>query len=184
MKNYIELEFDVGINIEEAVTQLKSLSSLYNNLYKACFNGHWLYSDTVTLDSAYKEITGKIKEDFDAKVKEDQNNYEKLKREHEEKIPELTKKWIDEGHKILDKDKWNRWDEIVPIRLRDLYQGMELKCCLDIINMINESIPYKDISIVFEEQGHSGMSYILVKSMIIAFSYTGRDFIEYFETKK
>ena len=182
MKDYIELELNAGETIEEAVTLLKKCSSEKNTPHKLCFNGHWLYSDTVTLDSAYKEITGKTKEEFEAKIKESQDAYEKQKKEYEE---ELTKKWIEEGHKILDKSKWKYWDEIVPIRLRDLYQGMELKCCLDIISMLNDNnVSYADIYSVFESQGHSGMSYSLVKSMIIKFSDEGKNFIEYAEIKK
>ena len=34
-------------------------------MVKFNFNGHWLYSDTVTMDGAYLECTGRNKADFD-----------------------------------------------------------------------------------------------------------------------
>ncbi|MBM7592208.1 hypothetical protein [Brevibacillus fulvus] len=68
-KQYKEIKFLLGASIDEAVDEL-----LY---YKAkgvpaCgeFNGVILYSDTVTLDDAYKAITGKTKDEFDACLKE------------------------------------------------------------------------------------------------------------------
>ena len=46
--------------------------------------------------------------------------------------------WIEEGHKIIDSKYWEKWDMCVPIRLDDLYHGMELGCCLEIVKALNE----------------------------------------------
>ena len=35
-------------------------------------------------------------------------------------------KYISDGHKILDEKYWNDWDKCVPIRVNDIYGGMEL----------------------------------------------------------
>ena len=63
-KQYEEIEFWAGNDVEHAVDKLLE----YKNKGKlACgsFNGTMLYSDTVTMDGAYIEITGKTKAELD-----------------------------------------------------------------------------------------------------------------------
>lgn len=84
------------------------------------------------------------------------------------KNSELTKYWIKEGHKVLSQDKWDEWDRCVPIRLGDLYKGMELGQCLDIIKTVKDNSIVAGIK-VMKNQGHSGMSWGLMKSMIKTF---------------
>lgn len=50
-----------GATISEAVEKLQSYKFTYAKLE---FNGVWLYSDTVTLDSAYQQIVGMPYSDF------------------------------------------------------------------------------------------------------------------------
>lgn len=59
-KQYVEVEFYPGSTIGECVDELLEYKKK-GKLAFGVFNGHKLYSDTVTLDSAYKEITGKTK---------------------------------------------------------------------------------------------------------------------------
>ena len=59
-KKYREIEFLCGWNIERAVIELLEYKEK-GELVCGEFNGHMLYSDTVTMDSAYLEITGKNK---------------------------------------------------------------------------------------------------------------------------
>ena len=92
------------------------------------------------------------------------------------KIPELTKYWIKEWHKVLSQDKWDEWDRCVPIRLGDLYKGMELGQCLDIIKTVKDNSIVAGIK-VMKNQGHSGMSWGLMKSMIKTFCDDGEEFI-------
>ena len=97
--------------------------------------------------------------------------------EHKKKIPELTKYWIKEGHKVLSQNKWDEWDKCVPIRLGDLYEGMELGQCLDIIKTVKDNSIVAGIE-VMKNQGHSGMSWGLMKSMIYTFCDCGNEFVE------
>lgn len=99
--------------------------------------------------------------------------------EHEEKIPELTKVWIEKGHKILDEEYWSEWDKCVPIRLGDLYEGMELGACLDIIEELNNNCTLDVAKTIIENQNHSGMSFGLVCAMVRAFCKRGEEFVSY-----
>lgn len=112
------------------------------------------------------------------KLKEFRERYEREQKEHEAQIPALTKKWIEEGHKILDEKYWSLWEEIVPIRLGDLYRGMELKCCLDIVKQLNEGCSLSKAKQMIESQNHSGMSFSLVRAMVKAFCDRGKAFAE------
>lgn len=165
-------------NLENAVYKLQDWNNKYKNR-KACimFNGYKLCSDTVTMDSAYVEVLGKTKAEFDAEKRKQREEWKRHEEEHRFAIPVLTKKWIEEGHKVLPEDKWSEWDRIVPIRLSDLYEGMELGQCLEIINILNTG-NFEKAKEIMENQGHSGMSWGLMKVMIKSFSDVGEKFIK------
>ena len=174
MKNYGEIEFGFG-NIEEAVKELKS----HKDLVKGTFNGQILYSDIDDLDSAYKKVTGKTKAEFDEAEKQRQIEYKRQQKEHKDAIPKLTIEWVEKGKKILDEKHHKLWAKIVPIRLGDLYQGMELGNCLEIVEQLNKGAELEEVKPLIENQGHSGMSFGLVCSMVREFADRGNEFVEY-----
>lgn len=143
------------------------------------FNGKTLFSDTVTMDSAYLNITGKTKSEFDKWEKEYINKIKKEKQEHKENITNLSKMWSAKEREILTEDKWELWDKIVPIRLNDLYRGIELGNCLEVVEVLNNNGTFEDAKKLLEEQSHSGMSFSLVCSMIKNFCSKGDDFVDY-----
>jgi len=176
----IKLNFLLGHTIEECVFELWGYKEKGISV-SGEFNGVTLCSDTVTMYNAYMSITGKTKAQCEKDEQDRHDNYKKQEKEHEEKIPLLTTEWIKKGHDILTQDKWAFWDEIVPIRLGDLYQGMELGNCLDIIQILNNNGTLDDAKHTIESQNHSGMSYGLVCSMVKEFCARGNEFIKYVE---
>lgn len=177
-QKYEEVPVFAGNTVEQAVNELLSYKE-EGKLVCGKFNGVMLYSDTVTMDSAYQKITGKTKAEFDKSQQEWKDNYDRKKKEHEDKIPELTKVWMEKGREILSEDKWEHWDKIVPIRLNDLYQGMELGASLDIVRILNNDGTLDEAKEKIESQNHSGMSFGLVCAMVKEFSDRGNDFVEY-----
>lgn len=174
MSRYKKLTSWAG-DIDSAMAKLKGSDELV-----CCqFNGIWLYSDVDTIDTAYKKITGKTKAEFEAMIKERQDEYQEQKRRHEEAIPELTKEWIEKGNAVLDEKYREKWAQCVPIRLADLYQGMELKCCLDIVIELNNGCPFEVARKILDDQGHSGTSFGLVCSMVRSFCDRGDGFASY-----
>lgn len=178
MKYYKQIDFHAGMTIEEAVNKLLEYNK-NGELVCGDFNGNTLYSDTVTMDCAYKKITGKIKSEFDKAQQEAIDNFKRQAEEHKSQIPSLTKKWMEKGREVLTEDKWELWDKIVPIRLDDLYQGMELGNTLSIIKILNNNGTMEEAKKEIENQGHSGSSFGLVCSMIKEFCNRGNDFVEY-----
>jgi len=175
MSNYKQIEFGIGNDIESAVKELKS----HKGLVCGSFNGQMLYSDIDDVDSAYKKITGKTKSEFDAERKAENDRYKEEQKKHKESIPELAKEWIAKGNEILDEQYHEKWAKCVPIRLDDLYQGMELKCCLDIVSELNKGCSLDEAKTIIEGQGHSGMSFGLVCSMVKSFCDRGQEFVSY-----
>lgn len=172
-----EIEFGFG-NIESAIKELQKYKEK-GELVFGVFNGQKLFSDIDDIDSAYLKITGSTKSECDEKARISNQKYLEEKRIHEETIPEQTKLWIERGEKILDLKYRAKWNEIVPFRLKDLYRGFELEACLEIVSELNEGVDFKTVKEIIEEQGHSGMSFGLVCSMIKAFSDRGADFVDY-----
>lgn len=62
-EKYEKIELPIGSTIEQAVDLLFQYKNKGELVYVE-FNGTSLYSDVVTIDSAYREITGKSKTEF------------------------------------------------------------------------------------------------------------------------
>ena len=77
--------------------------------------------------------------------------------------------WLDWGKEYLKPEVQELWEEIVPIRLDDLYEGMELVALKEIVEAYNDGKPREEIREIFENQGHSGMSYGLMCSLVYNF---------------
>lgn len=178
-KNYREIEFLCGWSIERAVIELLEHKDK-GELVFGEFNGHMLYSDTVTMDSAYLEITGKTKAEAD-KAHEEWREKIRIESELAEKAAkENIPNWIERGHKAFTEDKWEEWDKIVPIRAEDLYHGMELDNTLQIQEILSSEYSeesFEKAKKCMEEQGHSGMSWSLVCVMIKEFCNYGEEFV-------
>ncbi len=177
-KEYKEIVFITGCSIENALQDLAKFKEK-GQLGYGIFNAHKLYSDIDDLESAYKKITGKTKYEFDALYKSENDRYKDEERKHKEAVPELTKEWIEKGNNILDEKYRELWSKCVPIRLGDLYKGMELKCCLDIVKELNAGCDLEKAKEIINNQSHSGMSYSLVRLMVKTFCNRGNEFYTY-----
>ena len=176
--NYKEIDLWAGCTIEQVVRRLKD----YNDkgvLVYCNFNEAILCSDTVTIEDAYIQVTGKTKAEFNKQYEEWCKEYDRKEKEFKETIPSLIEEWIKKGKEVLTEDKWGYWAEIVPIRLGDLYHGMELGCCLDIVKILNDGETLEEAKEKINSQGHSGMSFGLVCTMVREFCERGEEFVKY-----
>jgi len=125
-------------------------------------------------------LFGKLLEnEFDEAEKIRHEEYKAEEKRHKEAIPELTKEWIEKGNAILEKEFHETWAKCVPIRLGDLYRGMELGATLDIAKELNDGCELQKAKEIIEGQGHSVMSFGLVCSMVRLFSKRGEEFVNY-----
>lgn len=172
---YTKIEFGPGESIDSAITRLQKSQ----HLVCGSFNGQVLYSNLDDIDSAYKKITGKTKKEFDSQMKAEHDQYLVEERKHKESIPQLTKEWIEKGNTILAEKYHNDWAQCVPARLNDLYHGMELGACLEIIKKLNDGCSLPNAKEIIFGQNHSGMSFGLVCLLVKSFCDRGSEFATY-----
>lgn len=180
-REYVEIDFYPGCNIDDAMQLLTAAKESGEDAYGE-FNTHILTSD-MTIDEAYLLILGKTKEEYAAEQQAWLDEYRREKEEHEAKIPELIEKWKMEGRKILAEDKIELWDKIVPIRLNDLYRGLDLEASLELVSLLNQGEDLEAVDHALEAQDHSGCSYSLVCSMVRELANRGNEFYDYIAKK-
>lgn len=174
-----EIEFLPGSNIDSAWKRLLMESADCGDTCFGMFNDKEIRS-TDTLDEAYVKVSGKTKAEFDDAVKKEREEYERKKKEHEDNIPNLVPEYCEKARGVILEDQYEFWDKIVPVRLGDLYRGMELDATLDLCKIMrDESVGYNErirkAYDTFMGQGHSGMSASLVASMLKTFCPDGED---------
>lgn len=175
-----KIELCAGTSIDGAICELKyRAKTLLNTICYASFNGVELTSED-SVDDAYLKVTGKTKAENDKELDEFVEQYYRREEEHKSRIPELTEKYSKEAKGFINEDKLDEWNRILPIRLGDLYHGMEVEQTLDICRIMrDESLEY-DARIrkaydLFMNSGHSGMSANLTAQMIKVFCPHGED---------
>ena len=179
MKQYRDMTgISIGETIDSVIKEMKSARELVS----VEFNGVMLYSDIDDVDSAYKKVIGMTKAEFDAEMQREREQYLEEENRHKDSIPRLAKEWVEKGCSILDAKYHDSWRKCVSIRLNDLYRGMELRCCLDIVKELNNGCTLESAKKMIEMQGHSGMSFGLVCSMVESFCDRGSEFVGYART--
>lgn len=176
-----EIEFYAGETIENAWKTLLMKSADCGETCFGTFNGQQLLS-TDTLDEAYKKVTGLTKSEFDDRDRKEREEYKRQEEEFIASIPSKAEEYKKAARGVIIEEQYDYWDEIVPIRLHDLYHGMELDATLEICRIMrDESVSLeeriKTAKKTFDNQGHSGMSAGLVLSMIRAFSPHGEELV-------
>ena len=159
--------YNIGwATVEEAVIELIKETIRKKQLFYTQFNETIIYSDEISLDSAYKEITGKDYNEFQLARKQEYEKILKYNAEYEKKIPELTKSYIEKGHQIISPSYWTKYDEIVDASLHGMYKGFDLDCALELIQMLNNKDDISKVGKKMRMQNHSGWSAVVVKHMV------------------
>lgn len=175
----VEVGFEPGEDVTEALEELKRAEREYEVPASGEFNTKLLTS-AMTMDEAYLLVTGYSKENYDDIVITQRKSYAEEEAEHKANIPSLIIKWREAARGIICEEKLTYWDGIVPIRLEDLYRGMELDCTLDLVKMLDvDGCTLEEAEKEFDNQGHSGMSAHLLFGMMKEFCNRGEEFVDY-----
>lgn len=174
-----EIEFYPGDTIDSAWKSLLRESMNTGEVCYGKFNDKEIRS-TDSLDEAYVKIMGQTKAEYEKEVQDWCDEYDRKEKEHKDNIPNLVPGYCEKARGVILENQYAYWDKIVPIRLGDLYHGMELDCTLDLCKIMrDESLSYdkrlRKAYKTFMDQGHSGMSAGLVASMLRAFCPDGND---------
>ena len=174
-----EIRIPGGTNLDEAIEWLKKESENAGEPCLGKFNGKEIYS-TDSVDEAYMKVLGKTKAEFEEGQRKWREEYERAEREHRARIPQLTEHYRNEARGLVLDSELEYWDEIVPIRLGDLYHGMELEQVLDCCKIMRDeslvlAARLEKAYDVFMSEGHSGMSANLTMSMLRRFCPHGNE---------
>ena len=170
---YKAIEFPIVCSLDQAIDTLQQYGEANQKVYGE-FNGHKLYS-TETADEIYIKVFGMNRKEA---KKYQEEEYKKLvermeleKKKAISRIPE----WNKRGCEVLAKDKWDYWLEIVPIRAKDMYNGMELDCTLELQSALKDS-NFDLAKEMFHNQSHSDLSGNLTLLMVKEFCDNGEKF--------
>lgn len=177
-----EIYCQSGATIDGCFRDMKRFEMRDGNHCFAMFNGKKLLS-TYTLDECYKIVTGVTKKEFEEKRNKEREKYLREEEEFKSSIPEKIKEYQQKAIGVIPKERIPYWNKIVPIRLNDLYRGMELDALLEIIVELNKDFPQKEkfekCKEIFLKQGHSGMSSSLVFSGLEIFHPLGTELVKF-----
>ena len=170
-----------GGTIDSYLKSLREMAAADKSgeVLKAVFNDKYLLS-TDTDDDAYLRITGKTKAEHNEEVRKWQEAREAKRKAHEARIPKLTEHYRKVARGVIIENELEYWDEIVPIRLGDLYRGMELDQVLDCARVMRDETMSRlerrrKAYEIFNDAGHSGMSAGLTMAMLRRFCPDGNE---------
>lgn len=175
-----KIEFYAGQDLDNAYQDLQINAPCCGE-----FNGKVLYS-TDTIDEIYAKVLGVSKLEHEEYLHKEHEEYERKEAEFKAKIPQLTDEYRKRARGIIPVEHLEYWDKIVPIRLNDLYHGMELDCLLGLIATLNDNTKEESEKLefcraMFSKQGHSGMSAGLVFSGLKYFHPLGEMLVTYIQ---
>lgn len=175
-----KIELALGSNLDEAIELLLKAKAEGKSVY-CDFNGHILYSDDITVDSAYMEVCGKTKAEYDEDRRIWYEKYEKEQAREKEEARKNIPMWIEEGRQYIYPQKMDDWKDCVIARVNDLYHGRDVRCALDVMQILDCDYSFEVAKNMIDDQGHSGSSYYMVMNMLATFAKRGPDFYEYME---
>lgn len=162
-KEYRTIVFEENLTLTEAITRLITAAAK-GEFVCGKFCGVTLYSDTVSFDSAFRQIAGQSY--FDTlSISEGQDE-------------EAIKRYNLMGQRIINPRLWEDWDSYVRSSVRGDYHGMDLTCALTIMNELLVNGQAAALA-VLQTQTHTKTSLGLVLSIIRSFCKGGDDFVLY-----
>ena len=176
-KNALEINF-YRQNIDNSVKTLQEYREKGLNVYISCYNDIKLYSCDVTIDSAYVELTGQTKAEFDKSIEETDK---KIKAEQEQKKAELIAKipsYIEEGKKIIYPERLEDWTKEIKSSIEGIYQGAPLIEALDLMKQLDKGESLEKVKETLDNKNVGGNAYEIVIRIVLNFSKRGPEFYE------
>lgn len=184
-----EIPIRGGDTIESAVYTLlaakargQSVYCEFNSIYH---KRHKLYSDTVSMDSAYMEITGRTKADNDKALEEYYKGREVVKKENRERMKANFLNWIKIGETLIFPERCAEWEKYVVdqfsgscSKYADPYYTITLfDCGLKIMTALENGASIEEAKKIFYDECDKD-SMDEVRTTVLRFSSKGPEFWE------
>lgn len=164
-KKYKEVHLYAWSTIDDAVNLLLEYKNK-RELAALSFNGHILYSDLVSLNKAYKEITWISKKEHTERQEKWLSDYEKEELESEENFKRMRDAYISEWNSLIEENFHNDWVKIVDAIWNGMYKWMLIEHILTIMKMLKEKESIETIKWELDKQGHSWNSIHILNKVI------------------
>ena len=172
-----KIEVSPGDDLESIVYTLLAAKARGESVYCE-FSGHKLYSDTVSMDSAFMEVTGRTKADFDKAQEEMYKNYKREQKEAEERLKANIETWIEKGQALIFPERYDKWEKCVVACASNLYHGLELDGVLEIMTALENGASIEEARQMLYKQRYSGEAVSTIRNILFEFSKKGPEFWE------
>lgn len=162
-KVYKQIIFEPNLSLPDAITRLVAAAAK-GEFVCGKFCGVTLYSDTVSFDSAFKQIAGQ--------------SYFSALAESETQDEEAIKRYLFMGQQLINKRLWEDWEKYVRSSAAGEYNCTDVACALSIMTALHKQGRQAALG-VLQKQTHNKTTLGLVLSVIRSFSEGGTDFVEY-----
>lgn len=174
-----KVELYGGCTVEKALEIIKAEAAESGEECYGEFNGKEIYS-TDTVDEAYVKVTGVNKAEHDARMKAWMEKREAERKAHLARVPELIEHYKQAARGVIIDTSLPLWNEILEVRLTDIYRGMELDQTLDCSRVMRDKTLDLEARLrkaykIFKDAGHSGMSASLTMAMLRQFCPDGNE---------
>lgn len=140
------------------------------------FNGTVMRSSDVTFDSAYLAVTGMTYTEFQENEKRRIEKWKQEEEEYKKSIPNLRKRYLVDSLYLISPEQIDEWIKVVDARLSDLYKGFDIASAIEIMKALDGGDSIGNVKNIIDNQGHSGMSYGVVRLIVKQFSPRGQEF--------
>lgn len=173
----METKINSGIDLESTVDALLAAKERGEHVY-CVFNGVTLHSDTVSMDSAYMEVTGYTRKEYYQRRKEFIENYKKEEQIAEQKAKENIPNWIERGQALIFPERYEQWKKCVQTCATNVYHGQELDVALDIMTALENGATMEEAKQIFDKECVSEELKLSVRDILFSFSSKGPEFCE------
>lgn len=175
--NARKIEF-YGSTLDECVNELLEFQKRGESVF-IDFNGHKLYSCDVTVDSAYKEVCGKTKEESDKAIEEYLANIEKKEKEAKAKAEAKIPEWIKRGEGFIYPERAEEWKKCVEAKAASDFYGKDLDEAIEIMEKLESGATLDEAKELLYSQNHFAVWYRVVRNIIFEFAKRGPEFYEH-----
>ena len=185
-----EIPLQGGDTIESAVYTLLAAKARGQSVYCEFFSRPYdkyikLYSDTVSMDSAYMEIAGYTKAYHDKFLEEYYKDFEREKEENRERMKANFLNWIKIGETLIFPERCAEWEKYVVdqfsgscSKYADPYYTISLfDCGLKIMTAIENGASIEEAKKIFYDECNKD-SMDEVRTTVLRFSSKGPEFWE------
>ena len=164
-----------GSTLEEVVRALIQFRAKGEDVYFD-FNGTVLKSSDVTFDNAYLAVTGMTYAECQENEKRRIEKWKQEDEEYKKSIPNLRKQYLVDSLHLISPEQIDEWVKVMDARLSDLYKGFDLASAIEIMKALDGGASIETAKNIIDNQGHSGMSYGVVRLVVKQFSPRGQEF--------